>query len=99
MSVAAETPPTMSELGRVSSASSFPPEAEIESLDALAAKVLARAKGVVGPPPSEIGGKLGRALLRLFALPFGFLLGALAGFILAPLMLTLSGSIATRWVR
>ena len=99
MTLAAETPPPISEQSRVSTLSSAPPEAEDESLDALAAKILARAKGVVGPAPSDIGGALGRALFRLLALPLGILVGATLGGILAPLMLVLSGSWAMRVVR
>jgi cytochrome P450 len=89
----------MSEQGRISTSSSAPPEAEIESLDALAAKILARARGVIGPPPSDIGGGLGRFLVRLLALPFGIVVGGVLGAVLAPLALALSGSWTTRLLR
>jgi len=77
----------------------MPPEAEDDSLDALAAKTLARAKGVVGPGPSDAAGKLGRALLRSFALPFGIVIGATLGFVVAPLMLVFSGSATAKATR
>ena len=89
----------MSEQGRVSNSSAAPPDNEDDSIDALAVKILARAKGVVGPAPSDIGGALGRALVRLVALPMGVVIGAVLGVILAPLILALSGSWAIRLVR
>jgi cytochrome P450 len=77
----------------------MPPQTEDESLDALAAKILARAKGVVALPPSDVGAALGRALLRFFALPGAILVGATLGVLAGPLLLALSGTWTTRWKR
>jgi cytochrome P450 len=99
MTLAAETPPTMSEQDRLSRPSSAPPRAEDDSLEALAARILARAKGVVGPSPSDVGGTVRRALVRLVALPLGIVAGALLGVILATLAWVLGGSWKTRLVR
>ena len=99
MTLAAEIPPTMSEQDRVSRPSSAPPEAEDDSLDALAARILARAKGVVGPASSDVGRTLGRAVVRIVALPLGLVVGAVLGSILAPLALAVGGNGKTRGVR
>jgi len=99
MTVASETPPTMWEERRVSSPSSAPPQGEEESLDALAARIVARAKGVAPPPRTDVAGAIGRALMRLLALPFGVAAGLFIGLLSAPLMLALSSSWTTRLTR
>src|SRR5687768_11605544 len=99
MSLAAETPPTMSEPDRLAHPSSAPPEAEDDSIDALAARILARAKGVVGPAPSDIGGAVGRAFGRLVALPIGLSVGAGLGLVLGLVALLIGGTWKTKLVR
>jgi cytochrome P450 len=89
----------MPEQGRVSGPSSAPPPAEDESLDALATKIVARANGIVGPPPSEIVAAFTRALLRVLAVPLGIVAGTIFGFLLAPLLLLSSTSWWTRAMR
>jgi cytochrome P450 len=99
MSLAAETPPTMPEPDRLSHPSSAPPEAEDDSIDALAARILARARGVVGPAPSDIGGAVGRAVGRFVALPLGLSVGAGLGLVLGLLALLIGGTWKTKLVR
>ena len=77
----------------------MPPRAEDESLDALAAKILARARGIVGATPSDAWGAVGRALVRFLALPWGIVFGAVLGLFSAPFMLALSGTWSTRCKR
>jgi cytochrome P450 len=89
----------MLEQSRVSGGSSLPPEADDDSPDALAAKILARSRGIVEPARSDLGGVLGRAVLRLLALPFGIVAGAMLGLLLAPVMLASSASWAIRLLR
>jgi cytochrome P450 len=81
----------MSELDRPSNSSSLPPGPEDESLDAIAAKVLARGRGVAGTPPSDFLGALHRFFARALALPVGIVAGALMGFAGALVMLVLQG--------
>jgi cytochrome P450 len=99
MTLAAETPPTMSESDRFSRPSSAPPEAEDDSLDALATRILARARGVVEPAPANIGRAVRRALVRFLALPLGLVIGAVLGVVLAPFALLASSPWRTRLVR
>ena len=97
MTLGAETPSPISDLDRPSNSSSLPPPgSEDETIDALAGKILARGRGVVGTPPSDILGALGRFFARMMALPVGILAGLHIGSAVALLMLVVQ---LTWWKR
>jgi cytochrome P450 len=91
MTLATETPSTMSEAVHVPHSSAAPAGPEDESLDALAARILAREQGVVAASSASTG-KLRRFLFRALALPLGVFAGAILGMIAAPVMLVLQGA-------
>jgi cytochrome P450 len=66
------------------------------SYDALASRIIARRKGVIDSPASDVAGALGRFVKRVIALPLGIAMGVIAGPICVPILLVLQGALWKR---
>lgn len=91
MTFATDTMPPSSKRDRGTS-STPPATSDDDSFDSLASRIMARGKGVIASPASDVAGTLGRFIKRLLAVPAGIVIGVVAGPLLVPILPMLQGA-------